>query len=126
MATLKLKILHKYGLRRLLNSAYVGGGLSLEMLIIAQKVIGKVNVSSEDEKAVDMIRLPNGNSRWSDKKDVFKDVDFSGDEIKLIKEIVEGKSKSKKLSSNDLFLVDLLVGLGLEKIETVKPEPKVK
>ena len=113
MTIIKLKILHKFGLQRLLNVTYANGGLTLQSLRLAEKVMDKLEVTEEERKAVDMEYLPTGGTRWSDKKDIEKDIEFSLDEKNLIKEIVTGMSKTKKLSTKDLFLVDLLEGLEL-------------
>lgn len=126
-----LTINERFGIKNLLSEVYSKGGLGLETLKPAQKVIEAVNVPIEFDKKpskdgtfkaikgdeamkVNMRQVlavvegkQTGQLVWDSDKDKGKKLDFTENETKLLKEVIQNKSDKKELTIADAWIVDL-------------------
>ena len=127
MKTLKLKVNPRFGIRGLLNEKYAKGGLTLETLSDAQSIMAKVVIDivwgkpekdgnilatgGAEAKAVGLrqIIVPGQMTQigWDVSKDKGKDVELSGDEIKLLTELIKEKNDKKEVKIDDLWMQDI-------------------
>lgn len=131
MTTLKLSIQERLNIPMLLNEVYQKGGLSLQMLTDAQKIGQKIAVEIEfaekpdkdgsyraikgdEAKKVNLRQVFSfqggqrmGEIRWDAIKDKGKEMEFTTDEIKLLKDIVERKNTEKGFAMKDAWIVEL-------------------
>jgi len=133
--TITMTVAERLGARNLLNETYAKGGLDLEMLLEAQKVLGKVSLElvfeekpSKKEGGVETYFATGGaeakavnlrtiitkaedkvysQMQWDAAKDKGKEIEFSGDEVKLLKDIIKGKGDRKELKLEDAYLLNL-------------------
>ena len=131
MKILKLLISERLGIRNLLNETYQKGGLTLDSLTDAQNIMTKIAVNVEfnekpdkdgfykaikDTEAV-KIKMRQGylfsqgvktpQLIWDPRADKGKDIEFSNDEIILIKELIESKNSQKGFKLGDDYMVEL-------------------
>ena len=124
---IKLTIAERFGIRNLLSEVYQKGGLTLETLISAQKIITDTNIEIEFGKADDkgvfkavkgdeavavnlrQVVNANGSSQllWDTDKDTENEYELSDKETNLLKEIIKSKSEKKELAISDNFIVEL-------------------
>lgn len=126
-----LTINERFGIRNLLNEVYSKGGLGLDTLKPAQKIIEAVNVEIEFEKKpskdgsfkaikgdeaveVNMRQVLSvsegkqvGQLVWDSGKDKGKELDLSKNEVDLLLEVIKNKSEKKELGIGDAFIVGL-------------------
>jgi len=133
--TIKLSIKERLGTVNLLNEIYGKGGMDLEMLLDSQNILEKINVEIELDKnpskvegnsetyfatggkeakavnlrtvmikAEDKIYLQN---KWDEKLEKGKEIEFTSNEVKLLKDIIKGKSDKKELKLEDAYLAEL-------------------
>jgi len=127
---LNLVIKERFGIIGLLNAKNQQGGLDLTGLNTAlelnEKLAIKGNLSfDEDGKSIQTEEYKKFNIRqvvqdgkpnivWDRDKDKGIDVDFSENEFKLIKELLQSKSDSKELGIGDDYAIALAKKLGIE------------
>ena len=124
MTNLKLLIRERLGISNLLDEKYQKGGLDLKGLTKSQKIIEKVSIggslSYEKDKPVQKgeykdynIQMQGTSITWDAVKDKGKEIEFSEDELKMLKEMVEEKSSKKELKLSDTYLTILAGKLGI-------------
>ena len=128
MKTLKLKFNDRIGIRGLLNAKYAQGGLTLDTLKDASKLLDKVSIETtwgkkgkdgitkatggDEAKALELKQVtsvdPQGRQMaqliWDAKKDVVRDFELADDEAKLLKEIIKDKNEKKEIKLDDMWL----------------------
>jgi len=114
MKTLKLKLQERFGIIKLFNEIYAAKGLDLQGLNIATKLVGKITLTEEDQKDLEW-KVEEGKTSWNPKKDVEKEIEFNSNEEKMLKELIETKSKDKSLGVGDAFLITLAIQLDIIK-----------
>ena len=115
MKTLKLQINERLGISNLLNQLYQAGGLDLQMLSQSQKIVNKLIIDEKERKQVDWKVDPIRNTiNWNPQKDKGKEIEFSNDEVKMIKEALEEKNKKKGFNLADAYASTLAEKLGIE------------
>lgn len=134
MKTLKLSVSERFGIRNLLNGVYAKGGLTLSTLSDAQNIIRKTLMEMEfdkkpdktgvfnaikgkEAKAVDMKRVltPQGESlSWNPDKDKGTEIEFTEDEVKIIKEILNEKNNKKEFTMSDSYVPELAKKLEID------------
>jgi len=107
MKKVVLSVRERLGIGGLLNKKYQQKGLSLETLNHAQKIVEKLTMDEKERKGVEL-KSENGRLTWDLRKDKGKDVEFSEDQIKFLKEVIQGFSESKEFSLEDGYVVDLI------------------
>jgi hypothetical protein len=133
--TIKLSIKERLGTVNLLNEIYGKGGMDLEMLLDSQNILEKINVEIELEKkpskvegnsetyfaiggkeakAVNLRTIITkaedkiySQMQWDAKLDKGASIEFTSDEVKLLKDIIKGKSDKKELKLEDAYLAEL-------------------
>ena len=105
-----LTIKERLGIGGLLNKKYQQKGLSLEMLTLSQKIMEKLMVDKDEGKKINL-KNENGRLSWDLKKDKGKEIEFSEDHVKFLKEIIQGFSDAKDFSLEDGFVIDLITKL---------------
>ena len=119
MQILKLKLTERFGIVRLLNECYAQKGLDLKGLNTATKIVGKVVIGEEEKKKIDF-KEKDGRYNWNVKKEASKDFEFTSDEAKMIKELIERKATEKTIGLNDTYIVGVAEQLDLIKKEEGK------
>ncbi len=127
MKTLKLKVNPRFGIRGLLNEKYGKGGLTLDTLKTAQDIMAKVlldikwatklekdgstkAIGGEEAKRLNIRQfITQGQPQigWDLNKDKGKDIEFDGDEIKLLIDLIKDKNTSKELKLDDAWIQDV-------------------
>lgn len=126
-----IKFSEKMGIKNILNETYQKGGLSLDGLKTAQNLIEKTKIEMEfttqpnkdgfykaikGKEAIKIDLRKNITNTlqgkmeqllWDIEKDKGTEIEFNSDEVKMLKEIIEGKNKEKTLKISDFFLVEL-------------------
>ena len=114
MKILKLKIRDRLGIARLLNELYAAKGLDLQGVKIAGDIVDKIVLSDKDREDVGW-KVDGAQVVWDMKKDKGQDVELNSDQEKMLKEIIETKSKNKDLGVGDIYLIGLAQQLGVIK-----------
>jgi len=146
MKTVKFTVQERLSIPQFLNTCYLKGGMSLQMLTDAQNITRKLAmeiefnqkpekngeykaIRGEEAKKVNLRQGFNfeGGMRtsqlyWDAQKDKGKDVELSDDEAKLLCDIIERKNSEKSFTLADGYILGLAEKLGLEltKKEEVK------
>ena len=95
MKTLNLTIGERFALRRMIDDEK-GTGLTLGMLRIALKLADKVLITHEDlKKAKYSTDKKTNRQTWTEAGSEVE-IEFTSDEVKLIREIVDRKDKDAK------------------------------
>ena len=138
MKKINLRLNERFGIRNLLSDIYAVGGLTLENLSKSQKLIQKISIDAEfaekSDKDGSFIAVKGDEAKkiklkqaftfdnegrkiphlfWDSDKDVGKEIEFSVDEISLLKDIIEGKDKKKEFKLADNYIVELAGKLGI-------------
>jgi len=131
MKTINLVLAERFGIIRLLNEKYQKGGLDLGGIHKAMNINEKITIKgtlgfdkggqvkqTEEYKAFDIKQIfaKDGQSSitWDSTKDKGVDAEFSEDEFKLIKELLQTKSDSKEFGMADNYAITLAKKLGIE------------
>ena len=137
MKKVSFTVQERLSLPQMLNSIYLKGGMSLQMLTDAQNITRKLAMEIEfnqkpekngEHKAIrgeeaKKVNLRQGFSfeggmrtsqlLWDAGKDKGKDVELSDDEAKLLADIIERKNSEKSFTLADGYILNLATKLGL-------------
>lgn len=111
-----LLVAERLGIIRFFNQAYEVKGLDIMGLRRAQNIGGKLELTEKEKKDIDWKDLGGGQATFNvPKSEKLKiTVEFSSDEVKLIKEMIMAKNTAKSFASADMFVVGLTEKLGIK------------
>ena len=129
MKTIKMSVGERLAINNLLNG--VKGGLSV--INMAFKVMDRIEFKEVEAKMIEMktITSPQGTPQlnWNDKRAKDKEIEFSDDQVTLIKDEIKTKSEAGELTTADRYILSLAekldIDIGGEKSEE-KSEKKDK
>ena len=112
----KLLVTERLGIIRFFNFAYSQKGLDIMGLRKAQNIGEKLELTEKEKTSIEWKDLGGGQATYNVTKSIKLeiDVEFTSDEVKMIKEIIEVKNKEKSFASSDIFVVGLTEKLGIK------------
>ena len=113
MKEIKFSIGERLSLSNLLSEIYQAGGLHLGTLKTAFNVVGKMEIKEQERKDIKM-KQQGASVTWDPKKDKEKNFEFSGDEVKLMKEAIKSKNEKKAFTLADRHIISIAEKLELE------------
>ena len=123
MKTINLTIGERIAITGLFNEAYQRGGLDLQSLNRAMKIVQKVEILDEERRKCDFrLDYASNTITWNVKKDKGKEVELNEDQTKMIKDAIENKNSNKSFSMSDRHLITVAEKLGIEIKEEKKNE----
>ena len=115
MKKINLTVGERVGISNLFNAIYQQGGLSLQMLTLAQKLIDKIAIDEAEKKKVSWKSdLVNNIITWKAADDKGKELELTSDEVKFLEESLNSKNKEKKFSLGDGYIVKLVEKLDIK------------
>lgn len=88
--------------KRLIILSMLPKSSSISEQTIARDIAKKIELNPETVSLVELLRDEAGNLKWNPEKEELLEVDFSGAEVLLLREIVEGLDKDKKVNPENL------------------------
>lgn len=122
MKTVKFKVIHRLLLLGLLNKGSEKGG-SLSQMHKMYKILDKIDFKEEEQKKINLRQVDNQMHWWkteggiegAQEIDVDKEIQFSDDEIDVLKEIYRQADEAKQFSLQGLTpIMEIAEQIGYE------------
>lgn len=113
MEKLKLSIAERFALTNLLSEIYKAGGLDLKSLKKAMNAVAKVEITQKEAEKIEL-KQEGVSVTWQPAKAKDIDVEFSVDEIGLVREAIKAKNESKSFTLADRNILSLAEKLEIE------------
>lgn len=115
MEKLKLTVAERLGLNNLLTEIYSPGkgGADYKTMMLIFKIMEKVMIESEEAKRLNLKQVGN-NVTWDPKRAKEQEIEFSKDQIDIIREALKVKNEKKLFTLADRNILGLAEKLNLE------------
>lgn len=112
----KLLVAERLGIIKFFNQAYSQKGLDIMGLKRAQNIGEKLELTEKEKKDIEWKDLGGGNATFNVAKGSKLEitVEFTSDEVKLVKEMIMAKNKEKSFAGSDMFVIGLTEKLGIK------------
>lgn len=96
---------------RLVLISYFPENTSKLTAMIFQDVFGKLKLSDEERKRINLKELPNGGMQFDDKQDIVKPIFLSNSEISVLKSAIDMADKAEKINYNHVDTLNKICNL---------------
>ena len=109
MTKLKLKVMDRLGIIRTLNRIHSQQGLDIMGLKRSSEIIEKCELDEGEKKKVNWIDIKGGgaNINLVEANKLEREIEFSKDEVEIIKTSILAMDKLKGFSGSDVFVIKL-------------------
>jgi len=113
---LKLQAIERLGIIRMLNKLHALKGLNIMELKRSGEIILKCEMNAKEKKELQWVDAPNGGANLNLEKalKLIKEIEFTGEEVKIIKDTILGMNTAKGFGNSDMFVVRLCELLKLD------------